>query len=145
MLARLGRWLRAAGYDTIIIEKSCDDRIILEQALREERLLLTRDRHFLEMSKSFVIWLKGNLLAECVQELSQKLPINWLYKPFSRCLVCNRELIPADDKALNLVSDDIRSEPHTFWFCEHCQKVYWDGSHTKRMLRQMQKWQNHAP
>ncbi|MCE5316269.1 MAG: Mut7-C RNAse domain-containing protein [Parachlamydia sp.] len=146
MLVRLGRWLRAAGYDTVIVEKACDDRTILEQALREGRLLLTRDRHFMEMAtpQPLVVWLKGNILAECIQELSQKVPINWLHKPFSRCLVCNHELILADDSALQLVSEDIRGEPYTFWFCEQCQKVYWDGSHTNRMLRQMEKWQHHS-
>lgn len=142
MLARLGRWLRAAGYDTVIVKKSCDDRLILEQALSKERLLLTRDRHFLEMAQPCIIWLKGNLLTECVREFSQKVPINWLYKPFSRCLVCNCELKPADNTALKLVSKAIQSEQHTFWFCDDCQKVYWDGSHTKRMLRQMHEWQH---
>jgi uncharacterized protein len=62
MLVRLGRWLRAAGYDTAIIEDALSDREILDRAIHEERLLLTRDSHFLKMiaPEKTVIYLRGN-------------------------------------------------------------------------------------
>ena len=50
MLAGLGRWLRAAGYDTEIAETQMEDSKILDRAMREKRFLLTRDRHFQEMA-----------------------------------------------------------------------------------------------
>jgi uncharacterized protein len=142
MLMRLGRWLRAAGYDTAIVEKSCSDNEIWDWAVAEGRLLLTRDRHFLERDPAgkIVIWFKSNLLQDCVRELNQKLALNWLQKPFSRCLICNCELVEPDAAALQLVPEAIRAEEHDFWFCERCQKAYWDGSHTQRMLRQLQVW-----
>ena len=52
MLARLGRWLRAAGYDTLIIEKSLDDKEIFKQAKEEKRLLITRDKQILDLDPS---------------------------------------------------------------------------------------------
>lgn len=141
MLARLGHWLRAAGYDTAIAEKQSDDRDLLKQALEENRLLVTRDRHFLEMGHpDSVIWLKGNLLSECAQELTEKLAIDWLYKPFSRCLVCNREVIVANDEIAKKAQLELGEEKKLFTFCEMCQRVYWEGSHTQRMLGQLKKW-----
>lgn len=141
MLARLGRWLRAAGYDTEIAKQGQSDSEIIERAKLEKRLLLTRDTHFLEMTKEDLIWLQGNLLEECIAELMLKLPINWLFKPFSRCLVCNRELVRAPPSSLTHVPERICQEKPMFWHCDVCQKIYWDGSHTKRMLQQLHEFQ----
>ena len=144
MLLGLGRWLRVAGYDTSIIEESIDDSEILEKALREKRLLLTRDRHFLTMlsGKDTVIHLNGNSLDECIKELNDKLEINWLYHPFSRCLKCNSPLREINDpEILQQVPEKIRLGTTKFWFCRACRKVYWEGSHTERMHQQLKVWQ----
>ena len=45
MLLRLGRWLRAAGYDTAIAENAVADAEIIERCAGEGRTLITRDRH----------------------------------------------------------------------------------------------------
>lgn len=142
MLVRLGRWLRAAGYDTVIASQSAalSDCELLEQAKKEKRLLLTRDRHFCEMkdSQELIVWLKVNTLEECIIELSKKLPIDWLKDPFSRCLLCNSSLIDADAAILNkLLPQNIIVQHKHFWFCPHCQKVYWHGSHTYRMRQEL--------
>src|SRR3954464_11871106 len=44
MLLRLGRWLRAAGYDTAIVEGGTDDAGLVARCAAEGRVLLTRDR-----------------------------------------------------------------------------------------------------
>ncbi len=147
MLAGLGRWLRTAGYDTVIIEDSLDDQQVLKRALNENRTLLTRDRHFLEMQtperNEEVVFLKGNTLEECIHELNQKLMLNWLYAPFSRCLLCNSLLVRPDEQTiLEQVPEDIHSCSNSYWYCQQCKKVYWEGSHTERMLKQLQQWQS---
>jgi uncharacterized protein len=146
MLAGLGRWLRTAGYDTVIIEASLDDQHILKLALDENRTLLTRDHHFLEMrtheKDKKIIFLKGNTLEDCIQELNRELKIDWLYAPFSRCLLCNSSLVQPDEQTiLEQVPVDIRSRSYSYWYCQQCKKVYWQGSHTDRMQDQLQKWQ----
>src|SRR3977135_3678526 len=45
MLTRLGRWLRAAGYDTAIAENGMPDAALIARCVAEDRILLTRDRH----------------------------------------------------------------------------------------------------
>src|SRR3954452_12596526 len=44
MLLRLGRWLRAAGYDTAIAEGGTEDTALIARCAAEDRVLLTRDR-----------------------------------------------------------------------------------------------------
>jgi len=144
MLSGLGKWLRTAGYDTIIVENNLEDRKILELALQENRILLTRDRHFLEMQapEKTVLFITGNSIQECVGELNREFKFNWLYAPFSRCLICNTLLVKSDDpRILNQAPEDVRAASHDFWYCKQCNKVYWLGSHTDHMLEQLRTWQ----
>jgi uncharacterized protein with PIN domain len=41
MLKGLGRWLRAAGYDTVIAAGGLPDRVIAARCAEEDRVLLT--------------------------------------------------------------------------------------------------------
>ena len=45
MLHGLGRWLRAAGYDTVIAKGGIPDRELARRCAGEDRILLTKDRH----------------------------------------------------------------------------------------------------
>jgi len=143
MLVRLGRWLRAAGYDTSIAREGMSDLEIFQEAQRDHRLIITRDHHFLEMDKGsgLVVWLSGNGVEECVRELSQKNSLNWLFDPFSRCLVCNHIFQEPTISALEQVPEKVRSECKVFWYCPECDQVFWEGSHTKRMREQLKLWQ----
>lgn len=146
MLAGLGRWLRAAGYDTEIVQTPMHDREILNRATDEGRLLLTRDRHFQEMQtdQKTVIFLGANSLEECIRELKHQLKINWLLNPFSRCLECNSTFVEPDPQiALIEVPKSIRATIEQLWYCPKCEKVYWQGSHTQHMLEQLQIWQQY--
>lgn len=140
MVFNLGEWLRAAGYDTAIIKAPLKDEDLLKLAIHENRLLLTCDKHFLKMKNTNVIFLKGKSLLEWAAELNEKLKINWLFSPFSRCLICNELLEKADEKIiLEKVPLNARLSSKNFWYCKNCKKVYWEGSHTDRMKQQLQK------
>ncbi len=144
MLSGLGRWLRVAGYDTALIEIPQDDREILQQAINENRILLTCDRHFKEMqvAPNSVIFLSNNGIEECAIELKKLFNLNWLHAPFSRCLECNSPLEEPNEKQVDeQVPNDIRFSSEPFSYCPQCQKVYWKGSHTTRMLKQLEAWQ----
>ncbi len=143
MLAKLSRWLRAAGYDTELETSQTVDAKILARALQEHRLLLTRDRHFLEIpeEKDQVLYLHANSFPECVQVLSKFVHIDWLYKPFSRCLLRNgllREI--TDPLPLSNLPTQFAMREKKFWICDHCKKIYWEGSHTHHMYDQLHKW-----
>lgn len=144
MLISFGRWLRAAGYDTKIVTTALPDFEILKAGIAEKRIVLTRDRHFLAMKghEEFVCYLASNSLQECAAELKAKLSVDWLYAPFSRCLVCNTLFIESSQpELLRQVPEKSRKACDKVWYCPECHKVFWQASHTKRMLLNLHYWQ----
>jgi len=143
MLQRLGSWLRAAGYDTVIARDGRDDYALLRQAIAEDRLLITRDRELARHRRApgRVILLECENLDDCIRELGERLDIDWLHRPFQRCLVCNTELVPADEAARARIPAGARAHADEAWYCPVCRKVYWEGSHVDRMRRRLEAWQ----
>ena len=140
MLQRLGRWLRAAGYDVQIAAEGDSDYEILRRAIDEHRLLITRDREIPKMrrAENNVLLLESDSLEACAAELTEKLNINWQLDPFSRCLQCNTLLTPATQEQYADVPADIDSP---VYYCPTCQQVFWDGSHVQRMREHLIRWQ----
>jgi uncharacterized protein with PIN domain len=136
MLQRLCRWLRAAGYDTALAELAAADRDVMQQAVAEQRLLLTRDREFLERREAdtHVFFFDSADLDAQAAELRRALGIDWLHRPFSRCLLCNTplKLAPPDE-----APPDVQG---TVLHCPCCDKLYWEGAHVRRMRARLQAW-----
>ncbi|WP_420885359.1 Mut7-C RNAse domain-containing protein [Candidatus Protochlamydia naegleriophila] len=40
------------------------------------------------------------------------------------------------------VPDDILQRGLTIRYCSHCEKMYWEGSHAKRMMATLEQWKN---
>lgn len=142
MLQRLGRWLRTAGYDTAIISDSRNDYEILKQARKENRCLLTCDHDLAEFrdADKHVILLESNSLESLAEQVSKKCNVNWLYKPFSRCIACNTLLEKADERQQKEIPPDISVSSNDVYYCPECNQVYWDGGHVERMRKQLDKW-----
>ncbi|MDH5183612.1 MAG: Mut7-C RNAse domain-containing protein [Gammaproteobacteria bacterium] len=141
MLTGLGRWLRAAGYDTLILDAGEVDAVVLKRARDERRLLLTRDRGILKQAgaEGSVLLLGCNSLADCAAELSQRLHVDWTYRPFTRCLVCNTPLMMASERQRQDIPEDARQDERVF-YCPACDKLYWEGGHVRRMRSRLQRW-----
>ena len=143
MFARLGRWLRAAGYDTAIAEGREADRALVEWARREGRLLLTRDREILQIrgAPAVTLVLRPGDLDACVGELTRRLGLDWFRDPFSRCLVCNVRLEPAGPglgaARYAEATLDGRREASA---CPSCERLYWEGDHVRRMRARLARW-----
>lgn len=143
MLQRLGRWLRAAGYDTRIQVNGGSDSAMLRDARSDGRLLITRDHKLMEFrdAADTVILLHSNTLQECIDELTSRVQLDWLYRPFSRCLICNTVLVEADAEAWNQLPRGSRLHVHRLLSCSHCTRVYWEGGHVRRMRARLAVWQ----
>jgi len=146
MLTRLGHWLRAAGYDTLIAEPGMPDRLLLGQAIAEGRQLLTRDRKMLERkgASEVVLLLAGGDLDAWAGELTERLEIDWLHRPFSRCLGCNDELLPGPGAYADQLPAYVPAEEIPTFHCPACAKAYWLGGHSERMRRRLSAWQRIA-
>lgn len=145
MLKGLGRWLRAAGYDTRIAADGAPDRDLLAAARREGRRLLTRDAALLAHrgAADAVVLLHCNRIDECALEAARRLPIDWLYRPFSRCLLCNTALVPPPAGQWERIPPRARQRVQSradVSYCPSCDKVYWSGTHSRRMRAILARW-----
>lgn len=141
MLKQLAHWLRAAGYDTLMLADRSADRLLFETAREEGRLLLTRDRQFKHFARSdgIVRVLECNGLEGCAEMVTTTLQLDWQYQPFSRCLVCNTPLQTASSLQRQQLPVDIRTDEWVL-FCAHCEQLFWEGGHVKRMRAQLTRW-----
>lgn len=144
MLAGLARWLRAAGHDVALSAPQTDDRHLIERARAEHRLLLTRDRSLSERAPDVVVLLPEPLDAQA-DLLARRLGLDWRKAPFSRCLVDNTPLAPAPPEALAILPEQTTSLPGPFSICPACNRLYWPGSHVRRMAARLNHWASIVP
>ncbi|SEI42507.1 hypothetical protein SAMN04487997_0577 [Frateuria terrea] len=142
MLASLARWLRAAGYDTSLAPASATDRAVLDTCRAQSRIVLTRDRHLAAHAGVCVharLLAADRLDAQAV-ELTAALGIDWTRAPFSRCLLDNTPLHEATEQERQRVPPRARGLPGPFRACPLCGRLYWPGSHVRRMQSRLQQW-----
>jgi uncharacterized protein with PIN domain len=135
MLGRLARWLRAIDADTLQLPLDTADREIVARAAAEGRVLLTRDRHLLrELRPDRALAVRSDVplqqLVEVVHAFDLCRPAEFL----TRCLLCNAQLdmLPAAE-AHAVVPPRSRDLPGIVRRCPSCGRVYWRGSHVRRM------------
>ena len=122
MLARLGKWLRIAGHDTLIFREG-EDWELARRAREEGRVIVTRDR---DLHRAY-----GGILIESADirdQIAQVMSLGIDMEPkMVRCPVCNGLL---EKKTNGGEAPEIYPE---IWVCTSCGKVYWKGSHWRRM------------
>lgn len=140
MLAGLARWLRAAGHDTALGHPGARDRDLLAQAAEEGRTFLTRDRSVTQIKTATEVWVlpRGGLQAEAAALRGKG--VDWRLAPFTRCMVDNTPLQPASLADLSRMPEESRvlGGPHRV--CPSCRRVFWPGSHVRRMQARLERW-----
>jgi len=133
-LGGLARLLRMAGFDTLYDNHYADDEIVAIAAA-EDRVVLTRDRELLKR-RAVVHGCYVHAIKPAAQfrELFDRLGLAASARPFSLCLHCNAAL-RAVDKAtvLDALPPSVRALHDEFNTCDACRRVFWKGSHHKRM------------
>jgi uncharacterized protein with PIN domain len=143
MLRGLGRWLRAAGYDTVIAERGLPDRDLAARCADEERILLTKDRHLAALAEraARTLLVAGDSVDENARALRSTLDIDWQRAPFTRCLVDNTPLEPAPPHLAARVPMTSRAVGGPMRVCPNCGRLYWPGGHVHRMQKRLAAWQ----
>ena len=133
-LGKLALKLRLLGFDTLFRNDFEDDEIV-EIALREKRIILTRDKGILKQNAvTHGYFLRNDDPKKQLKELVERLQLQSHFRPFTRCASCNSYLERADKKDLQseVPSGTIRYYDE-FWKCAGCNKIYWKGSHYKHI------------
>ncbi len=140
MLERLARWLRAAGLDVASAEGTAPDAALRRRAAAEGRVLLTRDRRLAESCATACHRVRAAAPLAQLAEVAGAFGLAPLVLRFTRCLVCHAELRPAADAPSPPsppadARGPARPPAGPLWRCPVCGRVYWEGSHTRRMRR----------
>jgi uncharacterized protein with PIN domain len=137
-LGGLARMLRMLGFDTLYDNHFDDDEIVVI-AERDGRIVLTRDRELLKRRAvthgCYVHTLKPEAQ---LREIIDRLDLTRSARPFTLCLHCNLPLHPVDKASvLDRLPPRVQANYERFSLCEGCGRVYWEGSHWKRMGRML--------
>jgi len=146
MLHGLGRWLRAAGYDTVIAAGGLSDRAVVARCVDEHRILLTKDRHLATIvtGTAPVLLIQSGSIDEAAQALRIALNIDWQHAPFTRCIVDNRPLQAAPPHSVTQVPERSRAAGGPLRVCPECGRLYWPGGHVRHMQQRLAAWQQNA-
>ena len=140
MVARVVRWLRAIGLDTAW-EDAISDRDLVKRAIEEKRFILTLDKPLIkEWRVDNVLLLQSENPFEQFQEIIRHFEIEKPKEFFTRCLICNTPLRRASAAEIVAAAPpDVRENQQKFDYCPHCKKLYWQGSHAKRMRQAIEE------
>ena len=133
-LGRLAGYLRMLGFDCRVAGPG-DDRALAESAAREQRILLTRDRALLMRRRvSHGCYVRERQPRRQLEALVRRLDLCGLIRPFSRCIRCNGVLRPvALAQVRDRVPEGVARRCRDFLQCDRCGRVYWKGTHYRRM------------
>lgn len=133
-LAKLARYLRMLGFDTLH-ENHYEDSEITEIAVRERRIVLSRDRGLL-MRRDITHgrYVRNTEPRKQLQEIVDWLDLSSSMTPFTRCIHCNGLLHEVNkDSIADQIKADTRQYYQQFWQCDGCRQIYWKGSHYQKM------------
>jgi uncharacterized protein with PIN domain len=144
MLGTLTRYLRFMGYDTTSANglaegNAKEDTLLLDMAVQESRVLLTRDGELARRGKERAVFVRSEDVMEQVQQLIDAGLIERRLT-MSRCSLCNTHL--RDAREGEIAGADYAPRDRngiSFFWCDHCRKLYWNGSHGKQLEERLGK------
>ncbi|MBE43797.1 MAG: hypothetical protein CMO16_01275 [Thaumarchaeota archaeon] len=138
MLGSLARKLRIFGFDTLYYN-DVEDFKLIEIGEQQERILLTCDKILIQRAMNAGIssvLLDGSGDVDDMIHILRNYKINFVeFLPEnSRCPICNNILDRCDKNSINkLIPEKIFNIHERFYLCKQCNKVYWEGSHLKKL------------
>lgn len=133
-LGKLARLLRLCGFDSSY-DSNFNDHSLVKLAREDRRIILTRDRQLLKRKEvTHGYWIRNTDPYAQLKEVVKRLDLKSDIKLFSLCLVCNAKIksVPKQ-QVINNIPPKTRNYFDKFYQCTGCLKVYWQGSHYKRM------------
>src|SRR5574340_868756 len=134
MLGRLAKWLRLLGFD-VLYYPDIEDREVIRISREQDRTILTRDTRMLQRRGARdAVFIGSDHIAEQLLDMKDMLDPHDSERR-ERCVVCNGNLQKISDRGevQDLVPDYVYHNFDSFMRCNVCGKVYWEGSHYKKI------------
>ncbi|PYB67947.1 hypothetical protein DMB44_06560 [Thermoplasma sp. Kam2015] len=132
MLGKLARWIRLMGYDVYYPAGSVPDNEIIERSRSEGRIIITRDYGMYQKYPMSIFEPYDDIdeqLRDFAMHFSPK-----TRDRFMRCPVCNGRLVKLSTKVPSYVENH-----RDVYVCTQCHKIYWKGSHYRRIYKRIEK------
>lgn len=133
-LGRLAKMLRMIGFDTMY-RNDYNDAHITQLSVREQRIILTRDRRLLhkrEVTHGYCIRSTNPELQ--LHEVIRRFDLQTMRRPFYRCMICNGLIQKVDKDAIeDRLEPGTRLHYYEFHQCVDCDRIYWKGSHYQQL------------
>ncbi len=140
-LGKLAKYLRRFNFDTIY-RNDLKDKEIVEIGVNENRIILTRD-HGVLMRKEVIYgqFIHNDEPRAQLYEVAERYNLADYYEGNgSRCTNCNGELVEIDkEEIIERLEPKTKKYFERFKICQNCGKIYWEGSHYKKMEDWFQK------
>lgn len=137
----LCRALRMLGFDALnrgnlspsqALEKAIEERRVWVRSSQESLNLQYGIRYFIVSSSD----VPGQL-----EELDRQFALKDRVNPFARCLKDNTLIREIPKQAVgDRAPEKILQTRNQFFECPVCGRIYWHGSHLKRMARRLREW-----
>jgi uncharacterized protein with PIN domain len=133
-LGRLAAYLRMLGFDSLY-RNDFRDAELAQVSASEERILLTRDKGLLMRGQVvYGHFVRARLPHEQLLEILTRYELVDRQLPFSRCMHCNGVIEPvAKEEIVERLMPRTREHYEEFRRCRDCGRIYWKGSHYRRM------------
>jgi len=142
-VGKLAKRLRMMGYDTVFIN-GLDDPELVRIALREGRILLTRDtgilrRRIVSTGKVKALLIDEGDVRTQLRQVVSTFNLEADSRPFTRCMECNEPLVSREkDEVREMVPPYVFATQDQYMQCPKCQRIYWRGTHWQRMNHEIQ-------
>ena len=140
MLGRLAKHLRLLGVD-VLYDRALVDNEIIRLSLEQDRTILTRDTGLAKRPLATRhLFITSDSIREQLDQVLASLDPKTGIHPLTRCAVCNERLtsIKKEDAA-NRVPDYVYAKNSSFFECSRCGRIYWQGTHVRKMKFQSGK------
>lgn len=148
MFGTLASWLRLLGFDTFYTADEITDDDILTIASSENRILITRDKEMVFHARKKlipVLYLEStdlnDQLITVLNHTDAQIDDDLV---LTRCSICNAGLRPVEKKQIaERVPKKVFEFQDEFFFCTHCGKIYWKGSHYQKICAKIESLKKH--
>jgi hypothetical protein len=138
MLGSTARLFRVMGFDTAYVDDTKDDGAVLQTALDQGRVLVTRDFELAQRTRKA----GGEAVLVRTLPVEQQVTIVLTHlgldldpaRFYTRCTACNGILGPVPAKTVaGEVPPGVLERHSQFLRCPDCGKVYWEGTHVQSL------------
>jgi hypothetical protein len=144
-VGKLVKRLRMMGCDTLFFTGEDDWEMVII-ALRQERVILTRDSGVMKMGaittgRVKAIFIESDNPDEQLRQVAEAVDLSKCGDGFlTICLECNQ---PLEKRTMEEVKDRVPpyvyKTQEAFMECSSCRKIYWKGTHWQAMSGELEK------